>query len=233
MPEAAGKTEVVDCGVDLERFGPLDACPKVRARAFVCVGSLIERKNVVRLADAFARLGEGHADVRRRRAAPAAARGPAGVTITGYVPHDARARLSRGRRRPLPAEPRRALRPGGARGAGLRRAAWSRRVSAGRRSSFRPVPACWSTRQTRRRSSRRCGRPPPSRSRTRRRARRPRRTTSGVRRLGWRRFSSEPFEVGEPDLDERPDRVLDPRLAGELERLLVALPRLLGRRRPA
>jgi CheY-like chemotaxis protein len=43
----------------------------------------------------------------------------------------------------------------------------------------------------------------------------------------WRRFSSEPFEVGEPDLDERPDRVLDPRLAGELERLLVALPRFL------
>ncbi len=43
----------------------------------------------------------------------------------------------------------------------------------------------------------------------------------------WRRFSSEPFEVGEPDLDERPDRVLDPRLAGELEGLLVALPRFL------
>ena len=63
--------------------------------------------------------------------------------------------------------------------------------------------------------------------------RRPSRTTSGVRRLGWRRFSSEPFEVGEPDLDERPDRVLDPRLARELERLLVALPRLSRARRPA
>ena len=43
----------------------------------------------------------------------------------------------------------------------------------------------------------------------------------------WRRFSSEPFEVGEPELDERPDRVLDPCLAGELERLLVALPDFL------
>jgi CheY-like chemotaxis protein len=43
----------------------------------------------------------------------------------------------------------------------------------------------------------------------------------------WRRFSSEPFEVGEPDLDERPDLVFDPRLASELERLLVALPRFL------
>jgi hypothetical protein len=43
----------------------------------------------------------------------------------------------------------------------------------------------------------------------------------------WRRFSSEPFEVGEPDLDERPDLVLDPCLASQLERLLIALPRFL------
>jgi hypothetical protein len=35
-------------------------------------------------------------------------------------------------------------------------------------------------------------------------------------------------QVGDPDLDERPDRVLDPRLAGERERLLPALPRLGG-----
>jgi CheY-like chemotaxis protein len=43
----------------------------------------------------------------------------------------------------------------------------------------------------------------------------------------WRRFSSEPFEIGKPDLDERPDSVLDPRVASELERLLVALARFL------
>jgi CheY-like chemotaxis protein len=43
----------------------------------------------------------------------------------------------------------------------------------------------------------------------------------------WRRFSSEPFEVGKPDLNERPDLVLDSRLASQLERLLVALARFL------
>ena len=35
-----------------------------------------------------------------------------------------------------------------------------------------------------------------------------------------------PLEVGEPDLDERPDPLLEPRLARRLERLLVTLPHL-------
>jgi hypothetical protein len=43
----------------------------------------------------------------------------------------------------------------------------------------------------------------------------------------WRRFSSEPFEVGQPELDERANRILDPRRARELERLLIALPDFL------
>jgi len=43
------------------------------------------------------------------------------------------------------------------------------------------------------------------------------------RRAAWRRFSSEPLEVGEPELDERADRLLEPRLARERQRLLVAL----------
>jgi glycosyltransferase involved in cell wall biosynthesis len=57
VPQARGKTEVVDCGVDLERFRvqPAPAGPP----AFLCVGTLTERKNVLRLAGAFARLGEG------------------------------------------------------------------------------------------------------------------------------------------------------------------------------
>jgi glycosyltransferase involved in cell wall biosynthesis len=60
LPEARGKTHVVDSGVDLVRFSPTHA-PKgqLESPAFLCVGSLTERKNVVRLADAFARLGEG------------------------------------------------------------------------------------------------------------------------------------------------------------------------------
>ena len=44
-------------GVDLERFTVAPA-PDGPPR-FLCVGALEERKNVVRLADAFARLGEG------------------------------------------------------------------------------------------------------------------------------------------------------------------------------
>jgi hypothetical protein len=47
------------------------------------------------------------------------------------------------------------------------------------------------------------------------------------RRAAWRRFSSEPLEVGEPDLDERADGVLESGLDRNRERLLVALPRLL------
>ena len=57
LPEARGKTEVVDSGVDLERFAPAPATgePRPERPAFLAVGSLTERKNVVRLADAFAR----------------------------------------------------------------------------------------------------------------------------------------------------------------------------------
>src|ERR1051326_2654556 len=60
VPEAKGKTHVVDSGVDLERFSPdVVATAELVSPAFLCVGSLTERKNVVRLADAFARLGDG------------------------------------------------------------------------------------------------------------------------------------------------------------------------------
>jgi glycosyltransferase involved in cell wall biosynthesis len=66
IPAAAEKIEVADCGVDLEAFSPRPAEPARRelgwdgdGPAFLCVGSLIERKNVARLADAFERLGRG------------------------------------------------------------------------------------------------------------------------------------------------------------------------------
>jgi glycosyltransferase involved in cell wall biosynthesis len=57
VPEARGKTEVIDSGVDLDRFR-VEPAPD-DGPAFLCLGALSERKNVVRLADAFARLGEG------------------------------------------------------------------------------------------------------------------------------------------------------------------------------
>src|SRR5207248_6889450 len=54
LPEARGKTAVVDSGVDLERFRAVEPADELDSPAFVHVGSLTERKNVIRLADAFA-----------------------------------------------------------------------------------------------------------------------------------------------------------------------------------
>ena len=66
VPEADGKTEVVDCGVDLERFAPRDADAARdelgwtgEGTHFLCLGGLTERKNVLRLARAFESRGEG------------------------------------------------------------------------------------------------------------------------------------------------------------------------------
>jgi glycosyltransferase involved in cell wall biosynthesis len=59
LPEARGKTMVVDSGVDLSAFSVEPAGEAAEHPAFLAVGSLSERKNVVRLADAFATLGRG------------------------------------------------------------------------------------------------------------------------------------------------------------------------------
>ena len=86
--------------------------------AFVCVGSLIERKNVVRLADAFARLGRGRlafvGDGPLRASSRAATASPSPAAIPqGEVPRwIAAADVA------LPAVADRALRPGDAGGAG-------------------------------------------------------------------------------------------------------------------
>jgi glycosyltransferase involved in cell wall biosynthesis len=66
LPEARDKTTVIDSGVDLQRFRHRDPGP-LRASLgwdgegphYLCVGTLDERKNVVRLADAFGRLEGG------------------------------------------------------------------------------------------------------------------------------------------------------------------------------
>jgi glycosyltransferase involved in cell wall biosynthesis len=57
IPDAQGKTEVVDSGVDLERF-TVQPAPADGPR-YLCIASLIKRKNVLRLADAFAQVGKG------------------------------------------------------------------------------------------------------------------------------------------------------------------------------
>jgi glycosyltransferase involved in cell wall biosynthesis len=90
VPEVRGKTEVVDSGVDLDRFSVLARENGGAATpAFVCVGSLSERKNVVRLADAFARLGRGSLTFVGDGPLRPALTGRAGVQVVGRVPHAA------------------------------------------------------------------------------------------------------------------------------------------------
>jgi glycosyltransferase involved in cell wall biosynthesis len=95
VPEAAGKTEVIDCGVDVERFAPRDAA-EARAElglvtdgtAFLCVGSISERKNVLRLARAFERRGEGMLTFVGEGLLRAALENRRGIHLAGRVPHD-------------------------------------------------------------------------------------------------------------------------------------------------
>jgi len=88
LPEALGKTQVVSSGVDLERFAVAPA-PDGPTR-FLCVGALSERKNVVRLAEAFARL-DGGADLTFVGDGPLRTHleGRERVRLHGRVPHDA------------------------------------------------------------------------------------------------------------------------------------------------
>ena len=95
-PGAVGKTSVIDCGVDLERFSPGDAAAARRelgwspeGTAFLCVGTLGERKNVVRLADAFARHGEGSLTFVGDGPLRDALAGRADVLVADPVPHAA------------------------------------------------------------------------------------------------------------------------------------------------
>jgi glycosyltransferase involved in cell wall biosynthesis len=87
VPEARGKTEVVNCGVDLERFEPRPRAEGAAPR-FVCIGSLTERKNVVRLARAFERLGEGQLTFVGTGPLRDQLDGRPGVRLAGAVAHD-------------------------------------------------------------------------------------------------------------------------------------------------
>jgi glycosyltransferase involved in cell wall biosynthesis len=91
IPEARGKTHVVNSGVDLALFEtrPVPGTGQGRnGPVFVCVGSLTERKNVVRLVDAFERFGRGKLVFVGDGPLRARLEGRAGVEIVGRVPHD-------------------------------------------------------------------------------------------------------------------------------------------------
>jgi glycosyltransferase involved in cell wall biosynthesis len=86
VPSARRKVEVVDSGVDLERFRPSPA-PE-GPTAFLCIGSLTPRKNVLRLATAFECLGEGTLTFVGDGPLRAQLEGRPGVAIADPVSHD-------------------------------------------------------------------------------------------------------------------------------------------------
>ncbi|TML51659.1 MAG: glycosyltransferase family 4 protein [Actinobacteria bacterium] len=86
VPEARGKTEVIDSGVDLERFR-VEPAPNGEP-SFLCLGALTERKNPVRLAEAFERLGRGSLTFVGDGPLRPRLEGRPGVQLAGSVPHD-------------------------------------------------------------------------------------------------------------------------------------------------
>ena len=194
---------------------------------FVCVGSLTERKNVIRLADAFARVGDGRLVFVGDGPLRGELEGRPNVEITGRVPHEQVPRSSPAATvlcQPSTIEPfGQAL---------LEAMACGRSVVATRIGGppefvppeagvlVDPLDEAALADAMRRAAAH-------SRARTPRPARPRPSTTSGVRRRRSSRSWKEPLEVGEPDLDERAHRLLEPRLARDRERLLVALSGLL------
>ena len=87
LPAARGKTVVVNSGVDLERFAAAVPAVELAQPAFLHVGSLTERKNVVRLADAFAYAGAGSLTFVGDGPLRPALEGRPGVRVVGRVPH--------------------------------------------------------------------------------------------------------------------------------------------------
>lgn len=95
VPDARGKTEVVDCGVDLARFAPREPS-EARAEvswggdgtAFLCLGGLTERKNVLRLARAFERRAEGTLTFVGDGPLRGALDGRERIRLAGRVPHE-------------------------------------------------------------------------------------------------------------------------------------------------
>jgi glycosyltransferase involved in cell wall biosynthesis len=91
LPAARGKVEVVSSGVDRERFAVTE--PPPGPPGFLCVGALEERKNVLRLADAFLRLGEGTLTFAGDGPLRSELEGRERVRLLGRVPHDEIPRL--------------------------------------------------------------------------------------------------------------------------------------------
>jgi glycosyltransferase involved in cell wall biosynthesis len=94
LPELEGKIEVIDCGVDLTRFRGRDAAAARLAVGwdgagpfFLFVGTLDDRKNPVRLASAFERLGQGELAVVGDGPLRTQLEARPGVRLVGRVAH--------------------------------------------------------------------------------------------------------------------------------------------------
>jgi glycosyltransferase involved in cell wall biosynthesis len=95
FPRLEDRIQVIDSGVDLTHFRGRDAT-EARGRLgwdgegpfYLCVGRLDERKNVLRLADAFERLGRGSLAFVGDGPLRGALEGRPGVRLAGRVSHD-------------------------------------------------------------------------------------------------------------------------------------------------
>jgi glycosyltransferase involved in cell wall biosynthesis len=95
LPCSRGKISVIDCGVDVERFRPRDQAEartelgwEGESPLFLCAGSLTERKNVIRLARTFERLGRGSLVFLGDGPLREELEGRVGVRVLGRVPHE-------------------------------------------------------------------------------------------------------------------------------------------------
>ena len=86
IPAARGKTQVVNSGVDLDRFSA--SPPPDGPVSYLCLGSLTERKNVVRLARAFEQLGDGTLTFAGDGPLRRELEGRPRVRLLGIVPYD-------------------------------------------------------------------------------------------------------------------------------------------------
>ena len=88
LPEARGKVDVVSSGVDLDRFHPgIPPATDLESPAYLCLGTLTERKNVVRLARAFERVGRGSLTFVGDGPLRGELEGRRGIALTGSVAH--------------------------------------------------------------------------------------------------------------------------------------------------
>jgi glycosyltransferase involved in cell wall biosynthesis len=95
IPSLRGHVQVIDCGVDLERFRHRSAA-EARAEIgwegeepfYLAVGTLDERKNPLRLAEAFAALGRGSLAFVGDGPLRGSLVAQPGVRVVGRIPHE-------------------------------------------------------------------------------------------------------------------------------------------------